>query len=186
MRAKSFRFGAVLILASLAVLLAMPMFAYAGDLCAQYRNFYVRAAQARFGPDAPVPMFMAQARQESSCRADVTAVDLGRGLLQFMDGTAEQVSRQFPQLGPPQPYDPRWAIQAQMEYDGWLYSKVRGRDDCNRWAAALKAYNAGLGYVQQAQAKSPQPAQWFGITEFVPTRQSAKNFESGDHLALTT
>ena len=84
----------------------------------------------------------------------------------------------FPELGVPSPYNPTWAIRALVRYDRWLGLKVKGIDDCQRYAAALKGYNAGLGYVQQAQKASAQPGQWFGVTEYVPTRQSAANFEA--------
>ncbi len=122
-------------------------------------------------------MFLAQIHQESSGNEKVTAFDGGMGLAQFMDGTTKQVASLFPELGPADPYDPRWAIRAMIRYDGWIYSRVKGKDACHRWAATLKAYNAGPGYVMQAQKASPNPLIWFGVTEFVPTRQSAQNFE---------
>lgn len=170
---------AALLGAVIALLLgaAVLLPAHAADLCTQYVNMLTREAQAVRGPDAPTPMFMGQLRQESSCRADVTAWDNGRGLAQFMDATIKQVAAMFPELGPPAPYDPRWAIRAMVRYDGWIYRRVKGADACNRWAAALKGYNAGPGYVLQAQARSTQPEVWFGVTEFVTTRQSASNFE---------
>lgn len=158
-----------------AALATLPVMA--ADLCHQYRPTLVREAQAVYGLNAPIPMMAGQMRQESSCRADVTAWDNGRGLAQFMDGTMAQVTRSFPELGPPDPYNPKWAIRALVRYDGWIHARVKGNTACDRWGAALKGYNAGPGYVQQAQAKSPQPGVWFGLTEFVPTRQSAKNFE---------
>jgi soluble lytic murein transglycosylase-like protein len=169
----------ILLAVTIALLLgaAVLLPAHAADLCTQYVNMLTREAQAVRGPDAPTPMFLGQLRQESSCRAGVTASDNGRGLAQFMDATARQIAAMFPELGPPSPYDPRWAIRAMVRYDGWIYGRVKGADPCNRWAAALKGYNAGPGYVLQAQARSTQPDVWFGVTEFVPTRQSAANFE---------
>lgn len=150
---------------------------HAADRCDQYAGLLTREAQAVNGLNAPVPAYMAQMRQESECRADVTAADLGRGIEQYMDGTAKQVASMFPELGPPQPYDPRWAIRATVRFDTWLARRVQGKDECHRLGAALKSYNAGLGYVLQAQKASTEPKTWFGITEFVPTRQSTKNFE---------
>jgi soluble lytic murein transglycosylase-like protein len=142
-----------------------------------YRSTLIREAQAVYGLTAPVPMFAGQIRQESAWRADVTAWDNGRGLAQFMDATATMVSRAYPELGAPDPYDPRWAIRALVRYDGWLYARVKGGSICDRWAAALKSYNAGVGYVQRAQRQSPTPLRWFGATEFINAGQSAKNFE---------
>jgi hypothetical protein len=161
----------------LVVLASLCGCVYAADKCAQYRPALVREAQAVYGLNAPIPMFAGQMRQESSCGADVTAWDNGRGLAQFMDATSQQIARSYPELGAPDPYNPRWAIRALVRYDGWIYARVKGDTPCDRWAASLKGYNAGPGYVQQAQRASTQPGVWFGVTEFVQTRQSPENFE---------
>lgn len=174
---KARRFRWILMVLSLAARCVLPFVARAGDLCDLYRRDVMREAQAVYGPDAPSPMFLAQARQESSCRAGVTAWDNGRGLMQFMDGTSAQVSRLFPELGAPNPYDPRWSFRAATRYVHWIAGRIKGRDDCNRYAAALAGYNGGPGYIMQAQAKSAQPGAWFNVTEFVATRQSASNHE---------
>lgn len=174
---KARRFMTALTLLSIAALCYLPFVVHAADPSAPYRSTLVREAQAMYGPDAPVPMFAGQIRQESGWRANVTAWDNGRGLAQFMDGTTRQVTALFPELGPANPYDPRWAMRALVRYDGWIYKRMKGKDACQKWGAALKGYNAGPGYVMQAQAKSADPLTWFGVTEYVPTRQSAQNFE---------
>jgi soluble lytic murein transglycosylase-like protein len=174
------RLSCAIMIVTALLLIALPFLAKAatpGDLCLQYAGATTREAQAVYGPDAPVPALLGQMRQESSCRADVTAGDLGRGIAQFMDGTSRQVSTMFPELGPPQPYNATWAIRALVRYDSWIGKRVKARDECERWGALLKGYNAGPGYVQQAQTKSPDPSIWFGLTEYVPTRQSPVNFE---------
>lgn len=160
------------------ILLMWLVVAHASPLpsCAAYQRDLTRIARAQFGINAPVPMLAAQLQQESSCRANVTAWDKGRGLAQFMDGTAADISRIYPSLGRPDPYNPAWSMRAQSLYMGWLLARVKGEDDCQRWAAALVAYNGGLGYVQAAQRASAVPGQWFGVTEKIPTRQSAANF----------
>lgn len=151
--------------------------AWAADPALQYRPTLIREAQFVFGIEAPVPMFAGQIMQESGWRPSVTAWDNGRGLAQFMDDTAAMIARNYPELGAPDPYDPRWAIRALVRYDGWLYARVKGTTPCDRWAAALKGYNAGLGYVQRAQRQSSTPGRWFGATELVNGGQSEKNFE---------
>lgn len=150
--------------------------ALAADPALPWRATLKREAQAVYGVGAPVPLFAGQIRQESGWRPDVTAWDNGRGLAQFMDATATMVSRAYPELGAPDPYNPRWAIRALVRYDAWLYERVKGRNECERWGAALKGYNAGVGYVQRAQARSVFPYQWFGETENVNAGQSARNF----------
>lgn len=143
----------------------------------KYRGILVREAHVVYGLDAPIPMFAGQIHQESHWRANVTAWDDGRGLAQFMDGTAAFVAAQYPELGRPDPYNPVWATRALVRLNAYNYARVKGVDECQRWGAALKGYNAGLGYVQQAQRKSKTPGVWFGATEYTPTRQSKKNFE---------
>lgn len=165
------------LLAALLWLLASAAAAGVPTGALQYRATLMREAQFVYGVDAPIPMFAAQIHQESAWRANVTAWDNGRGLAQFMDGTAAQVARSFPELGAPSPYDPRWAIRAMVRFDGWIYQRVQGAAPCDRWAASLKGYNAGAGYVQRAQKRSQQPGQWFGATEWINAGQSAQNFE---------
>lgn len=168
------RWLAALLLAAASVAAAAASIPQAAH---QYRSTLVREAQFVYGPAAPVPMFAGQIHQESTWRAGVTAWDNGRGLAQFMDATAEMVARNYPELGGVNPYDPRWAIRAMVRYDGWLLARVQGVDPCNRWAAALKSYNAGLGYVQRAQKRSDYPGLWFDMTEWIKTGQSEQNFE---------
>ena len=55
--------------------------------------------------------------------------------------------------------------------------RVAAATPCDRWGAALKAYNAGLGFVLRAQKRSARQATWFGATENINAGQSAKNFE---------
>lgn len=143
----------------------------------QYRATLTREAQFIFGLNAPIPALAAQLEQESGWRAGVTAWDNGRGLAQFMDPTARFVSRRYADLGIPDPYNPTWAIRAQVRLNDFNLRRVKGDTTCDRWGAGLKAYNAGLGYVQKAQAASGTPGQWFGATEFIKSGQSAKNFE---------
>lgn len=176
-KAALFRAVIMIVWAGMAALWIVTSPAFGVDLCGQYARTLTREAQAIGGINAPVPLYMGQIRQESSCRAGITASDNGRGLAQFMDATAKQVALLYPELGAPDPYNATWAIRALVRYDAWIYKRVKGKDACHRWGAALKGYNAGPGYVQQAQAKSTDPLTWFGVTEFVPTRQNAVNFE---------
>ncbi|OON62301.1 hypothetical protein B0920_02145 [Massilia sp. KIM] len=152
-------------------------FAHA-DPCDRYRATLTREAQAVFGLGAPIPALAAQLMKESSCRADITAWDDGRGLAQFMDPTAEQVTRLFPELGAPDPYNPTWAMRGQARFNRWLSQRVKAVNECHRWAATFKGYNAGLGYVQRAQRLSPQPGVWFGVTEHINAGQSLANFQA--------
>ena len=94
-----------------------------------------------------------------------------------MDPTAAWASQQFKDLGKPQPYNPLWAIRAMTRLDAYNLAHVAAATPCDRWGAALKAYNAGLGFVLRAQKRSRTPGEWFGATEKINAGQSAKNFE---------
>ena len=167
----------ILWLSFLVITLSFSVAAAPPAAAVKHRATLTREAQFVFGLNAPVAMFAAQIEQESSWRETVTAWDNGRGLAQFMDPTTSFITKLYPELGKADPYNPRWAMRALVRYDQWLIARVKGKSDCHSWAAALKGYNAGLGYVQQAQKKSVDPNTWFGVTEFVTTKQSAKNFE---------
>lgn len=143
----------------------------------RHRATLIRTAQAEWGLGAPSATFAAQIHQESTWRESITAPDDGRGLAQFMDGTATWLVKRYPALGQADPYNPAWAIRALVRYDRHLFDQVQGVDVCQRMGAALKGYNAGVGYVLRAQTKSAEPGIWFGVTELIRTGQSAKNFE---------
>lgn len=143
----------------------------------KYRSDLTRESHFIFGLSAPIPILAAQIEQESGWRSGVTAWDNGRGLAQFMDPTAKWASERFTDLGPSDPYNPRWAIRAMVRLDDFNVKRVKGATICDKWGAGLKSYNAGLGYVQKAQKLSKTPEVWFGATEFIPSGQSAKNFE---------
>ena len=164
-------------LALLTLLVSFVIFGAVPSAALKYRSLLTREAHAVMGLSAPIPLLAAQIEQESGWRVNVTAWDNGKGLAQFMDGTASDIARLYPELGPPMPYSPLWAIRALIKYDLHIYTRIKGKDPCHRWAATLKGYNAGYGYVLQAQKLSPDPNTWFEVTEFVKTRQSAKNFE---------
>ena len=160
-------------------LLLFPILAFAQIPAAaqRYRADLTREAQFIFGLAAPVPTLAAQIEQESGWKPGVTAWDNGRGLAQFMDPTADWASQRFADLGPAQPYNPKWAMRALVRLDNYNVSLVKGDSPCEEWGAALKAYNAGLGYVKRSQARSEHPGTWFGATEKINAGQSAKNFE---------
>lgn len=145
----------------------------------QHQRPLTREATFVFGVTAPVPLFAGQIAQESSWDCSVTAWDGGMGCAQFMKATAGWLVREFPELGQVNAYDPVWAFQAQARLNKFNYARVQGADECNRWAATLLAYNAGLGVVRILQRQSPQPGVYWGVTELERTsKQSEKNHAS--------
>ena len=126
--------------------------AFAADIptAAQpWRRTVTREAQAVWGLQAPVSLFGAQIHQESHWAPGARSV-YAAGLAQFTADTAKDMARWYPELGPADVYDPRWAIRALVRYDYRLYGRLADTaSDCDRWAMTLAAYNGGLGWVQR-------------------------------------
>ncbi|MBM4321600.1 MAG: lytic transglycosylase domain-containing protein, partial [Deltaproteobacteria bacterium] len=94
----------------------------------------MREAEARWGLGAPVSRFAAQLQAESSWRPTASS-GVADGLAQFTPGTAAWISRAYPELGPPAPFSPRWALRALVLYDRHLFEAITGTaTDCDRWA----------------------------------------------------
>lgn len=120
----------------------------------QYRSVLIRAARCEAGLDAPVAVFAAQVEQESGWRPEAVSPVGALGLGQFMPGTAKDLGRTRPDLGPASPTNPAWAIRAMVVYDLANLKRIQAASLCDAWALALMAYNGGLGWVWRDQAKA--------------------------------
>lgn len=143
------------------ILLILSRVAVAAEVpssCARYQRDLMRAANAEIGLDAPVAVFAAQLYQESSCDPQAVSAVGAEGMAQFMPATAKwwcdlnRLSAAECQTG-----NPVWSIQALVGYDKWLYDRVKGNTEFDRWWAALRAYNGGLGHWQK-EAATVRPA----------------------------
>ena len=67
-----------------------------------------------------------------------------------------------------------------MTYDRYLYDRIRARDDCERMAMTLSAYNGGLGWISRDQKRASgsglDPLIWWGSVETVNAGRSAANW----------
>lgn len=141
----------------------------------QYERQLTREARAQFGVEAPVARLAAQVHQESAWRPDVCSWASACGLAQFIPSTAEWMAEIYPrQLAPADPTNPQWALKAQVYYNHWLGSRIRGADECAHWAMVLSAYNGGIGWLNRdrrlADAAGADADQWFGQVERYTTR----------------
>jgi soluble lytic murein transglycosylase-like protein len=148
----------------------------------KYRADLIRNARVIWGMDAPVATFAAQVHQESGWRSDVISPVGAQGLTQFMPTTATWIAGLYPQsVGSAQPFNPSWAMRALVQYDRWLYDRIRAADACERLAFALSAYNGGLGWVNRdkrlASSKGLDPLAWFGSVELVNDGRSTANWQ---------
>ncbi len=134
-----------------------------------YRLKLEREVAAQFGHLDPASRIAAQVHQESRWNAQA-ASQYAQGLAQFTPGTAAWMPKVCPGLGPPDPWDANWSMQAAVCYDRWLFDRVGDvASECDRWAFALSAYNGGLTWVQRdqqrASAKGADPTRWFENVE---------------------
>lgn len=130
-----------------------------------YRATVERAAAEYFGLAAPTSRIAAQLHQESMWRPDASS-KYAEGLAQFTPRTADWLPTVCPELGAFDPWDASQAIRGAACYDKWLYKRVRGATECDRWAFTLSAYNGGLAWVQRDQdvaaSAGADPVRWFG------------------------
>jgi len=108
-------------------------------------------------------------------------------LAQFTKGTAAWISRAYPELGPPAPFSPRWALQALVVYDRHLFDRITDTaTDCDRWAMVLAAYNGGPGWLRRnrrmAASKGADSARWWGPQATEPHSRRAQWALRGNRL----
>lgn len=133
-----------------------------------YRLKLEREVAATFGSTDAVARIAGQIHQESRWNPRAASA-YAQGMAQFTPATAEWIPSVCAGLGPPDVWDPNWSMRAAVCYDHFLYSRVDGATECDRWAFALSAYNGGLRWVardqDRAAAAGADPFQWFGHVE---------------------
>lgn len=132
------------------------------------------AAEMRFGVPAPIPAIVAQIAQESGFDPRAQSRVGAKGLMQFMDGTAE-FAAEAGKFGKPNPFDPEWNLRAGIWYDRWLYDRVYYAQECHRWGAALSSYNGGLGWHNRRRASAADPTDFWGSVRMVNPGITAPN-----------
>lgn len=135
---------------------------------ALYRIKLEREVASTFGDLRPAARIAAQVHQESGWNPRA-ASRYAQGLTQFTPDTAKWIPSVCPLLGPPDVWDPNWSMRAAVCYDAWLYKRVSGATECDRWAFTLSAYNGGLGWVRRDQAMAAAAGddreRWFDNVE---------------------
>lgn len=131
-------------------LLGPPAFAADPPRAAlQYRAQLTRIAHAEWGLDAPVAAFAAQVHQESGWNPQAVSRVGARGMAQFMPATARWWCDLHGLTAEAcQPTNATWSMRALVGYDLWLFQRTRGPTEFDRFWAALRAYNGGLGHWQ--------------------------------------
>lgn len=151
----------------------------------QWRNEVIRTAREIWGLNAPVADFAGQLHQESGWAPDACSPAGAQGMAQFMPATAKWVSQLYPELHENKPFNPAWAIRALVQYDHQLWNGLVAKDNCQRMAFTLSAYNGGQGWVNRdkklAAAKGLDASIWFEHVERVNAGRSAANWRENRH-----
>jgi hypothetical protein len=96
-----------------------------------------------------------QLQQESSCRAEATAFDLGQGIAQFMPKTTQYVlSLMGESLDP---YKPAQAIRMQAFYMARIHRKENWTE---KIFVTLQIYNGGAGTLRKEYDRAGKVAEW--------------------------
>ncbi len=123
--------------------------AHALDRCQDYITDIRIQHWKYFGLNFPYWYGVGQAKQESNCRANVTAFDAGMGLTQFMPATWKMVEGHIGKLDP---YNPGNSIRAQTWYM-WQLQKENWDKD-KRLFLTYMFYNSGSGTVRKEYLRS--------------------------------
>lgn len=145
----------------------------------KYKAAVIRESRLKGGLAAPTALFAAQLQQESGWNPTAHSSVGAEGLAQFMKPTAMWISKTFPaDLPGAQSLDPNWAIRALVYYDYWNYARLPmyQTENENRWAAALSAYNGGLGWTLK-DSKIGTCTLWFGCADKVKDGRSVSNLQ---------
>jgi hypothetical protein len=130
------------------LLIFQPCNVFASDRCIQYHQSIRVQYTKFFGSGYPFHYAVGKIRQESNCRADITAFDGGMGLSQFMPKTERDVERQTGwDLNM---YNPEHAIKAQAFYMSQLH---RQNPDGRLWIDEM-FYNSGAGTTKKEAARA--------------------------------
>lgn len=119
-----------------------------------------RAADQYFWSDNATARLAAQIHQESGWNPRAES-KYAQGLTQFTPATAKWLPEICPEVGPPDVWDTRWAIDAMACYDAWLHKRVSNYSTqfkpvsrCSRWTFSLRGYNGGERMLQRERQKT--------------------------------
>ena len=141
------RFLPIIIILFLIMAMVMVMPVSAKDRCIDYRTDVRIQAAKYFGLDYPYWYNLGQLKQESQCRADVTAFDAGMGIMQVMPATEKFIESK---IGLFDPYNPEQALKAHAWYLSYLHKQ---NSDGRLWLTFM-FYNSGIGTVRKEIQKA--------------------------------
>jgi hypothetical protein len=136
--------------------------AESADRCVSYVRD-VRIEHTRyFGIQYPYWYGVGQLKQESACRASVTAFDAGMGVAQFMPKTARYIQSLMGEAL--DPYNPKHAIRMQAFYMNRIHKAENWTD---RLWVSYQIYNGGSGTLKAESRRA-------GTTDWTLMRQTCQ------------
>ena len=176
---------------TLAIALAMAGQALAAipPAAERYRAALLSTAEDVFGRDAPTATWAAQIAQESTWREDALSIRGAQGIAQFMPATARAMATAYPELRPPQPWDPIWSLRAHALLTRENDRRYRpGRSECSAGLFGLAAYNGGPTALDReinlcrAAGTACDPYRWFFHVDGHRSRSLAAFAENRDYV----
>jgi soluble lytic murein transglycosylase-like protein len=146
----------------LVILLLGETLAQAPLRAKKHRRYLVRQVHFIWGIDQPVDVFAAQIHAESRWQ-HLAESPYARGLGQQTPNTEEWLNELDSELAlmGGGALDPKWSMRALVFYDRWLWKRVKGDGELNKWGFILHGYNAGFGWTRKEARASPEPLDYW-------------------------
>lgn len=134
----------------------------------EYDEYFRKYSKRYFGAHFDWQWFKAQAIAESNLKPGAQSPMGAMGLMQILPTTYQEIQEANPHFQ--DMMDPRWNIAAGIYYDRMLYRTwQKGLSEQERLLLAFASYNAGLGNIQKAYRRSPEPIHgWADIAPRAP------------------
>ena len=156
----------------LLILALLPPLAAASDAATRrldsYDHMFKKYSKRYFGVGWDWRIFKAQAMAESNMTPTAESRVGAKGLMQLMPSTFGEIQTKNPELQNID--DPEWNIAAGIYHDRQLWRSWQEHEsDPDRLNFTFASYNAGRGYIAQAQekarARGMDPLVWWSIEQ---------------------
>ena len=170
--------GILAIMGLALMILFIPVKCQALDRCIEFKTDVRIEHTKQFGPSMPWWYGIGQLKQESCCRANVTAFDAGQGVAQFMPKTAQYIQSLMGEKL--DPYNPHQAIRMQAFYMARIHHRENWTD---RLWISYQIYNGGAGLLRKESLRAGE-ASWDAMHQ--SCKRKVLKLKNGNLLDLCT